>query len=208
MRLVISKLIFYVVLKLLLRLSGGANADINAIYLICVSLSIKMARLKCKTEKSVYGGAMKDNQLLYDYPRIGVAAIVTHQHKVLFGKRIVANGDFVWQLPGGWIELGESPVQAARRELLEETGLGLNELSLVGLTNNQFSDQNHSISLYFEAECDDAAKLINREPGRCKQWVWMDWLEVENNLFLPLQLLKDTDYRPFISDKRGIHISI
>jgi len=151
---------------------------------------------------------MKDNQLLYDYPRVGVAAIVTHQQKVLFGKRIVANGDYVWQLPGGWIELGESPEQTARREVMEETGLGLGELRFVGLTNNNFSDQNHSISLYFEAECSDSKKIINPEPGRCEQWVWLDWQELQNNMYLPLQLLKDTDYRPFLSDKCGIHISI
>ena len=153
-------------------------------------------------------GTMKDNQLLHNYPRIGVAAIVTHQHKVLFGKRIVVNGDFVWQLPGGWIELGESPEQTARREVMEETGLGLDELRFVGLTNNNFSDQNHSISLYFEAECSDAEKVNNPEPGRCEQWIWLDWNELANNLYLPLQLLKDTDYRPFLSDKCGIHVSI
>ena len=151
---------------------------------------------------------MNDNQLLYNYPRIGVGAIVTHRDKVLFGKRIIAGGDFVWQLPGGWIELGESPEQTARREVLEETGLGLNELRLVGLTNNNFSDQKHSISLYFEAECSDPGKINNREPGRCEQWIWMDWQELQNNLYLPLQLLKDTDYRPFLSDKSGIHVSI
>ena len=101
---------------------------------------------------------MKDNQPLYNYSRIGVAAIVTHQHKVLFGKRIVASGDFVWRLPGGWVDLGESPEQTVRREVLEETGLGLDELRLVGLTNNNFSDQKHSISLYFEAECTNREK--------------------------------------------------
>ena len=153
-------------------------------------------------------GTMKENQSLCDYPRIGVAAIVTHQHKVLFGKRIESNKDFVWQLPGGWIELGESPVQAVRREVLEETALELNGFRFVGLTNNIFSDQNHSISLYFEAECPNPGKINNREPGRCEQWIWKDWQEVQNNLYLPLQLLKDTDYRPFLSDKRGIHISI
>ena len=151
---------------------------------------------------------MEDNQPLYNYPRIGVAAIVTHHHKVLFGKRVIASGDFVWQLPGGWIELGESPGQAAQREVMEETGLEIGELRLVGLTNNKFSDQNHSISLYFEAECSHPEKINNREPGRCEQWIWMDWQELQNNLYLPLQLLKDTDYRPFLSDKGGIHVSI
>ena len=149
---------------------------------------------------------MKDKQL-YSYPRIGVASIVTHQEKVLFGKRKVANGDFVWQLPGGWIELGESPEQTARREVVEETGLGLGELRLVGLTNNYFSDQNHSISLYFEAECANPEKIKNREADKCEQWIWMDWQEVQKNLYLPLQLLKDTDYRPFLADKHGIHVS-
>lgn len=152
-------------------------------------------------------GMMKDSQPLYNYPRVGVAAIVTHQHKVLFGKRMVANSGFVWQLPGGWIELGESPEQTALREVVEETGLGLDELRFVGLTNNKFSHQNHSISLYFEAECANPEKMNNLEPGRCEQWIWMSWQEVENNLYLPLQLLKDTGYRPFLTDNDDIHVS-
>ncbi len=150
---------------------------------------------------------MIDKHQLYSYPRTGVAVIVTHRKMVLFGKRILADGGIVWQLPGGWIELGESPEETARREVAEETGIGLGDLNLVALTNNIFSDHNHSISLYFEAECDSPELIKNLEPGRCEQWVWKGWQEIENNLYLPLQLLKDTDYRPFISDERGIHVS-
>ena len=132
---------------------------------------------------------------------------MTHQEKILLGKRLVADQEFVWQLPGGWIELGESPEQTARRELAEETGLGVDELRFVGLTNNIFPDQNHSISLFFEAECSNPEQIDNREPDRCEQWLWMQWQELQNNLYLPLQLLKDTDYRPCFADQCGVQVS-
>lgn len=39
----------------------------------------------------------------------------------------------LWIAPGGKIEVGESPHEAARREMLEETGLTVSDLRLRGL---------------------------------------------------------------------------
>ena len=126
-----------------------------------------------------------------------VAVIVTNADRVLFGRRAGAGGAFEWQLPGGWINRGESPRQAARREVVEETGLQLRDMHFIGITNNIFSACDHSISLYFEAECVDLRALIMAEREKCHAWEWRQWAEVNNNLFLPLQLLKQTEYRPF-----------
>ena len=134
--------------------------------------------------------------------------IVKHGRRVLFGKRGVDSSGFEWQLPGGWIEAGESPQQAARREVLEETGLQLQHLDYVGITSNVFSDRKHSISLYFEAECRDAGTLITSETGKCLGWEWRNWEDVSEGLFLPLRLLKKTDYRPNMGDKRWTYVSI
>ena len=136
-----------------------------------------------------------------------MAVIVTHGEAVLFGKRGDAGGDYEWQLPGGWIEPGESPRQAAAREVREETGLLLREPRFVGVTSNVFSTRNHSISLYFEAECIDAGILKAAGNVQCGSWEWRDWTEITDKLYLPLRLLKQTDYRPFSRDQQGAHVS-
>ena len=137
----------------------------------------------------------------------GVAVVVTHRQKILFGKRKSAENGFEWQLPGGWIDRGESPEQAARREVCEETGLQLQEVRFVGITNNIFSAHKHSISLYFEAECADAGALIVRETGKCIAWEWRNWADLTEQLYLPLRLLRKTGYQPFLSDPQQTYVS-
>jgi 8-oxo-dGTP diphosphatase len=61
---------------------------------------------------------------------IGATAVVVKDGKVLLTKR----RDYpVWVLPGGAIEFGESPDQAAVRETLEETGLVVEVTRLIGV---------------------------------------------------------------------------
>lgn len=140
---------------------------------------------------------MKNNDQRNKFPRTGVAVIVTHKRKVLFGKRIIKAGEFAWQLPGGWIRMGEPADTTARREVREETGLELKSTRFVTYTNNIFTPQNHSISLYFEAECSNPEVMRVCEPYKCEQWTWMDWQDAPDNLYLPLELLRNSGYQPF-----------
>ena len=150
-----------------------------------------------------------DLEIVTESNRVGcaVAVVVTSNKKVLTGKRVSADGGFEWQLPGGWIETQESPIQSARREVLEETGLRLVDPVFIGITNNIFSPQKHSISLYFEASCVDENALIVAEDEKCTSWVWKDWAGISENLFLPFQLLRQTGYQPFLRDKFKTHVS-
>ncbi|MGA7203993.1 MAG: NUDIX hydrolase, partial [Specibacter sp.] len=52
------------------------------------------------------------------------ALVITPDLELLLGRHRI-NGGFVWAGPGGGIEPGESPHEALRRELGEETGLVL-----------------------------------------------------------------------------------
>lgn len=63
--------------------------------------------------------------------RAGVVAVVRRSDgRVLAFERADRPGE--WQLPQGGIELGETPAQAAWRELEEESGLTPAEVELVG----------------------------------------------------------------------------
>jgi 8-oxo-dGTP diphosphatase len=52
--------------------------------------------------------------------------VLTYQEKILM---ILNRWRLEWELPGGMIEAGETPRQAAFRELLEETGVTVESLS-------------------------------------------------------------------------------
>jgi 8-oxo-dGTP diphosphatase len=56
--------------------------------------------------------------------------IITHGGLILLGRR--ADGNPLWTFPGGKIEPGESPEEAAVREALEETGLRVRAAGVIG----------------------------------------------------------------------------
>jgi 8-oxo-dGTP diphosphatase len=64
-------------------------------------------------------------------PPVSVAIIVD-QGKVLMARRRAAEGEISWVFPGGAIEAGESPQEAAVREVAEETGLKVEAVKVLG----------------------------------------------------------------------------
>jgi 8-oxo-dGTP diphosphatase len=60
-----------------------------------------------------------------DRPVVGVGAVVVKDGKALIVKRGHEPRKGEWSLPGGRVELGETLIDAVRREIKEETGLDI-----------------------------------------------------------------------------------
>lgn len=117
------------------------------------------------------------------HPRIGVGAIVRDEEgSILIGKRMGSHGSGTWALPGGHLEFGESHFVCAERETLEETGLHVKALKVVGVTNDMFHDLGkHYVTLFVACELvDPSEKPQIMEPEKCEVWQWISWAEVKD----------------------------
>src|SRR5882724_7583890 len=67
--------------------------------------------------------------------RVGVQAILSRDESLLLVQRARGYGKGTWCLPGGHLEPGETIVECALRELLEETGVRGNGARIVAVTD-------------------------------------------------------------------------
>ena len=63
---------------------------------------------------------MSDPSASFATPRIAAGALFADDDRVLLVRKTYGNG---WDIPGGYVEIAESPAAACRREVREELGL-------------------------------------------------------------------------------------
>ena len=68
---------------------------------------------------------MKDN-----YPKVGVGVMIIKNGKVLFHKRKGSHGDGEYAWPGGHLEYMESFEDCVRREVYEEAGIEIKNITV------------------------------------------------------------------------------
>lgn len=123
---------------------------------------------------------------------VGCGVVIFNEKgQFLMGKRKSNHANGRYCLPGGWIEFGETVEQAVKREAMEETGLTIKNLELLGFTENIFKEENkHSISIVMAAQIQSGQPTV-MEPDKCESWIWVDnWDKMPQPPF--------TDYTRFI----------
>lgn len=90
-------------------------------------------------------------------------AVVEHRDCFLIGRRPVgATLAGLWEFPGGKVESGETPAQAAARECLEETGVVVDVIASLPKTVHEY--EHGCVRLFFFACRPQGAEPSPREP--------------------------------------------
>lgn len=93
---------------------------------------------------------------------VGVAVVIEQGGNILLTLRKAGDNVGTWELPAGHIEEGESPEETAAREVLEETGLIVNDFEQI---------EAYGITCILRGTI-DGGELANTEPDQHEAVQW------------------------------------
>ncbi len=88
-------------------------------------------------------------RLYPDQPIVGIGAIIIKESKIALIKRGNEPSKGKWTIPGGLVELGESPEQAVIRETKEETDLDVENPRLIDVVSNVDLDEKGKVKYHY-----------------------------------------------------------
>jgi len=143
------------------------------------------------------GYVMNLRKMVGSRPLIMVGAcviIVNNKNEILLQLRQDNN---CWGLAGGSMEIGETLEQVAKRELLEETGLIANNLTLLNIYSGQdfYYKYPHGDEVYNVIAayiCRDYHGLLKKEKNEVKDLKFFDTVTLPSNISPPdLPIIKE-----------------
>lgn len=116
-------------------------------------------------------------------PLVGVGCVIVRENRVLLMKRANRHGLGSWSTPGGHLDHGESPAECARREVMEEVGLELDEVGFLAITDDRFPEsRRHYITIWMAGRVDSGEiSILARD--EIAELGWFDLGDLPEPLF-------------------------
>ncbi len=99
---------------------------------------------------------------------VSVAAIIINENREVLLLDHIFRSALSWGIPGGFVNCGEQPEEALRREIREETGLEISDIKLFRVRTI-----NRHIEILFRAQATGTAEVKSREI-RALAWFSVD----------------------------------
>jgi len=124
-------------------------------------------------------------------PGAGVGVMILKGNKVLLGKRhedpekasSLLKGEGTWTMPGGKLDFKETFEEGAKREVMEETGIELNDVKVICVNNDMVEDAHFVTIGLFSDDFKGEARIM--EPDEITEWQWFDLDNLPEPLFFP-----------------------
>ena len=115
----------------------------------------------------------------YPHPAVTADCIVfacqNEKTQVLLIKRGSEPCKDMWALPGGFMNIDESAEEAAIRELKEETGIDVKEITQVGAYSKVDRDpRERVITIAFYTVIDNPVKAVGQDDAKQTEWFTLD----------------------------------
>jgi 8-oxo-dGTP diphosphatase len=126
------------------------------------------------------------------YPKVGIGVMIQNEKgEVLLGLRKGSHGSGEWCFPGGHLEMGETILETAKRETMEESGLDIDNFELISVADEMRylkSDGKHYLNVGVMGEYKGGeAKVM--EPDKFEKWKWVGLNNLPKNLFEGTELV-------------------
>jgi 8-oxo-dGTP diphosphatase len=125
------------------------------------------------------------------YPKVGVGVVLKEidgKSQVMMHQRKGSHGASYWGTGGGHLELGESLMAGALRELSEEAGeqLKVKNVKFLGVKNFTEMQPKNYVDISFSAEY-EAGEPVNNAPDETTDWQWFSIDQLPSPLFPPVE---------------------
>ena len=102
------------------------------------------------------------------------ALILDDDGRVLLARRAAEPGEGLWDLPGGFMDEGEAPLETLRREVREEAGVEIEPGAFVAGIPDRYGDGGPwTINFYWEA------RLVGGEPRAADDVAEFAWFRAD-----------------------------
>ena len=135
---------------------------------------------------------------------VGFGVMILKNNRVLLGRRhedpkkasSLLKGEGTWTMPGGKLHFGESFEEGAAREVMEETGIKLNGMTVI-CVNNDAVENAHFVTIgLFSDDFKNEPKVM--EPNEITEWHWFGLDNLPSPIYFPsLKILNNYKNKKF-----------